>query len=115
AHSIKGIHNCSYLIRQMLHLQRRFMAGLISTRSPLSATNLLVELLIDQKMINETDELPGHGNYCHIMLLLFAQPLVESGQRCIFHISYGLGSLDKYNSDILGTAFCDSAFPFFAG
>ena len=81
---------------------------------PLSAINLLIELLVDQKMINQTDEFPGYGNDCHIVLLLFAQPLVESGQPCIFHISYCLGSLDKYNSDILGTALCDPAFPLFA-
>jgi hypothetical protein len=98
----------------MLLLKRRFLAGLIPTRSSLPAINLLVELLIDQKMMNETNEFPGHGNDCHIVLLLFAQPLEESGQPCIFHICYGLGSLDKYNSDVLGTTLCDSTFSLFA-
>ena len=49
----------------------KVLAGLILTRSSLLTFIFLIQLLVDQKMINETDEFPGHGDDRYIMLLLF--------------------------------------------
>ena len=56
------------------------------TRSPHPAFIFLIQLLVDQKMINETDKFLGHSDNRYIAHLHLDQSLEESGQLCPSHI-----------------------------